>query len=380
MNSNQGQAILRRLTEEIVAGARATFHILKLIFLWVRFLQIPIAAGLAAAGLAFIAWKGIGPADLVRGAYDGESGMVFWVAFFASFYGIALWDISRVIIKYGPARFGLRERELCPPWLTRLGLGLLAVKCAAVPVLTALACNEAGRFTLKDWVAWIVSPLLLLAFYVWITFRKHQLLVRLIGKWKFLSSMDGEKFSGYVYVTERNGVTTNHGLAAGHLRQALLLVFSLIFIKLIGFLPSEMLPSVVYVLVALLGIAWLLSGLGFFLIYYRIPLFLVILAWMGIGGLLFHKPYTYRVVELRGNTPLPSPLEIMRFDYAEIPGNVKFSERKKRRIVVAAVGGGIHSGSWMVEVLTRIQQLKGYECEDFHKRICAISGASGGSY
>jgi hypothetical protein len=42
------------------------------------------------------------------------------------------------------------------------------------------------------------------------------------------------------------------------------------------------------------------------------------------------------------------------------------------------VGGGIHSGAWAVEVLTRLQEIEG--CADFPKRLCAISGTSGGSY
>ena len=51
--------------------------------------------------------------------------------------------------------------------------------------------------------------------------------------------------------------------------------------------------------------------------------------------------------------------------------------------MVAAVGGGIHSGAWEVEVLTRLHELMDNDvrvCEKLPDEIRALSGVSGGAY
>jgi hypothetical protein len=56
----------------------------------------------------------------------------------------------------------------------------------------------------------------------------------------------------------------------------------------------------------------------------------------------------------------------------------KYRGIKPGTVCVSAVGGGIHSGAWEVEVLTRLAEIPG--CENLPNQIRVISGTSGGSY
>lgn len=76
---------------------RTFLHAVKVALMWVRYLQVPILATAAAAGLALSAAAGIGPYSLVLGAYDGSIVQTIPVALTAILFCFAMWDISMVI-------------------------------------------------------------------------------------------------------------------------------------------------------------------------------------------------------------------------------------------------------------------------------------------
>ncbi len=334
-------------------------HPLKLALMWVRYLQVPILASIIASALAFSAATGIGPASLVLGAYDGRPQQTIPVALMAILLCFVMWDISRVILKYGPDRFNLSEDEIRPgrEWQRQTGMILLGFLFGSVPVLTLLACHRAAKIHWSGWVMWAVMFGVVWWCYLRLQRWSNAGIARLISR---LDVLEEISVPGYRW---KKG---EQGIGYGHVRSALMLAICGIVAALLFFLPSGDVAAAIYVLLLIMGLAWVCSALGFFLWRHHVPLVLVLGLWVGIGGWFFHKDYGYRVMEVDAGKELPSAYEVL------------VGAPPLRRIAVAAVGGGIHSGAWEVEVLTRLQEISG--CRDLPDRLCAISGTSGGSY
>jgi hypothetical protein len=338
---------------------RPFLHSVKVALMWVRYLQVPILAAAAAAGLALSAAMGVGPASLVLGAYDGSIVMTIPVALTAILFCFAMWDISMVILRYGPDRFNLDEEDINPgrAWQRWIGLRSLGVLFGCVPGLTLLACHRAAEIHWWGWLAWVTVFLLVWWCYCQMLKWSKAGIARMVSFFDVLTDISTP---GYRWKKDARGI------GYGHVRSALLLVICGLVGLILGFLPTEEVPAAMYALLTLMGIAWVCSALGFFFWRHQVPLVLVLGLWVGIGGWLSHTDYSYKVVELAAEKELPSAYDVL----SKAP--------PERRIAVAAVGGGIHSGAWGVEVLTRLQEI--CKCRDLPDRLCAISGTSGGSY
>ncbi len=333
-------------------------HSLKLALMWVRYLQVPILASVIASGLALSAAAKIGPTSLVLGAYDGEIWQIIPVALTAIIFGFAMWDISRVILKYGPDRFNLAKGTYLGSERQRLtGKILLGVMYGSVPALTMCACHRASSLDWYYGLLWVVMLGVVWACYYKLHDWSKASLAWLVSRLDILEDLEAP---GY------RCLDNGKGLAYGHIRSAIMLGICGTVAGCLFFLPATNVAAVIYVLLAIMGLAWVCSALGFFLWRHHVPLVLVLGLWVSVGGWLFHKDYGYRVVKLDGGGELPSAHEVL------------IGAPLERRIAVAAVGGGIHSGAWEVEVLTRLQEISG--CHDLPARLCAISGTSGGSY
>lgn len=373
MGPNYHQIVIPLMSPQLLARLVAWLHHLlrwlhpiKVFLIWVRFLYVPLLAALVAAGLGWVASSGMGPAALVKGAYDGTTKLALLLAPVSMFYAIALWEISRVILKYGPARFSV---EKCKGLPFRIGQVALALTFAAVPIFTFFASSATmpEGFGKWHWLVWLGCALVFVGGYLWLSGVVNRFLVKWIQKSSILRGFTAQ---GYASLDEQN---RPNGIGAGHVLQGILFGFSSCMVLILSRFPSEKVPAALYVLVILLTAAWLCSGLGFFLTKHRVPLLLVLALWVSVGGFFFHKPYTYRVIEMAKPTCLPAAQEILEMNYQDAT-----QTKVPRRIVVAAVGGGIHAGAWEVEVLTHLQMLEG--CADFPKRIALLSGTSGGAY
>ncbi len=349
------------LTEKILATSHAVasrLQPLRMAMMWARYLLVPLLAALVASGMGICAAFGVGPSSLLLGAYDGSPQQIVPLAVTALLLAFALYDISKVILKYGPDRFNLDEADIAlKPFWKRTGRAFLGLLYGSVPVFTLLACQTAAEMPWWGWLIWVAAAGLLGWGYDW--FQGNAAIIWLIRKLPDFDLVKEMNIPGYRFCE------TKPGLAYGHRRQLLLFGICLAYGLLIYVLPNDGPAAALYVLLIIMGVTWGCSGLAFFLGRHHIPLLLAIVIWSVLMNGIFHKDYTYKVEEVAADFKLPRGYDIVK-------------STPDRRIAVAAVGGGIHSGAWAVEVLTRLQEIEG--CRELPKRICLLSGTSGGSY
>lgn len=330
----------------------------RMALMWARYLYVPLLAAVVASGLAFCAAFGIGPSSLLLGAYDGSPQQIIPLAVTAMLLAFALYDISKVILKYGPDRFNLKKEDIAlTKWWSRCGRTFLGLLYASVPFFTLLACKKAADLPWWGWLIWVAAAGLLGWGYYW--FQGNTAIMWLIRRLPDFDLVKETNAPGYRFSEN------SPGLAYGHRRQILLMCLCLSYGLLLYALPHDEPAAALYVLLIIMGVTWVCSGLAFYLGRHHIPLLLALLIWSVLMNGIFHKDYAYKVVEVTEDFKLPSGHEILKAN-------------PERRIAVAAVGGGIHSGAWAVEVLTRLQEIEG--CRDLPKRICLLSGTSGGAY
>jgi hypothetical protein len=349
----------------ISTNIRAAKHVLaprlqpvRMALMWARYLLVPLLAAMVASGLAFCAAFGIGPSSMLLGAYDGSPQQIIPLAVTAMLLAFALYDISKVILKYGPDRFNLDKDDIIlNPWWRRFGRVFLGLLYASVPFFTLLACQKAAELPWWGWLIWAVAAVLMGWAYYW--FQGNAVIIWLLRRLPDFDLIKETNAAGYRFSE------TTPGLGYGHRRQMLLFGVCLAYGLLLYALPHDEPAAALYVLLIIMGVTWGCSALGFFLGRHHIPLLLALVIWSVLMNSVSHKDYTYKVVEAPADFSLPSGYDILKAN-------------PERRIAVAAVGGGIHSGAWAVEVLTRLQEIEG--CRDLPKKICLLSGTSGGSY
>lgn len=176
-------------------------------------------------------------------------------------------------------------------------------------------------------------------------------------------------------------------LRSGHRLSILMAVALLILYWVIYALPvlpppwTIAVPVLVYLTMLVLVVVWWLHAIAFALDRYRIPVALPLLV-----IILFSQfaPWTqYRFTSINDGRKLDpvaeeaavaTAVELLSEDPSGCP------------VVVAAEGGGIHSGAWATHVLRLLE--KNYRAEgfttgpevSFSKHIVCVSGVSGGSY
>lgn len=347
-------------------------HPVGIALMWVRYLQVPLLAASLASGLGICAAFGIGPSSLVLGAYDGSAKQVVPLAVTSMLLGFALFDISKVILKYGPDRFNLDAEDIgLSKAKVRLGHTLLGLFYGCVPFFTLLACMKAKEQQ-PWWVLLIWATIFGLMAWGYYWFQGNAVvrwLKRMLPNFDLFIECNEP---GYRQIEEWNDehgrlyFKTKPGLGFGHCRQILLFGACVMVSLCLYLLPSDEPAAALYVLLTIMGVAWFCSGVAFYLGRHHIPLLLALGVWAFFANIVFDKDYKYKTVEMPEGFTLPSGHDIL------------VNAPPERRIAVAAVGGGIHSGAWAVEVLTRLPEIA--ECRDLHKRICLLSGTSGGAY
>ncbi|MCH9649646.1 MAG: patatin-like phospholipase family protein [Deltaproteobacteria bacterium] len=131
------------------------------------------------------------------------------------------------------------------------------------------------------------------------------------------------------------------------------------------------LPTITYVLLLIALLCQVLSGLSFFLDYFRFPLLLGIAVYTLGTNLLFPRTHTFDMRQAKVEPP-----EIIEAVERRLVTAKAEEDQPVLLTVVGATGGGIQAAAWTVQVLTGLQEQLGPE---FTQSIQLISSASGGS-
>ena len=128
-------------------------------------------------------------------------------------------------------------------------------------------------------------------------------------------------------------------------------------------------PALAYIMVLLMVVSWVLSGITFFLDRYRVPVLLLLGAWILVTGQLPQSDFIFRVSPGDASSlKPPSPSATWR----NFP----------HPIIVAAAGGGSQAAAWTTKVISELSaQIPGGpgQRDGFAENLALISGVSGGS-
>ncbi len=167
---------------------------------------------------------------------------------------------------------------------------------------------------------------------------------------------------GYVDAADHR-LRARHRFASVQLLIALLFYAALFVMR--AWVPNlaRAVPTLCLVLVLATLICWGLAGLAFFFDRFRVPLLLIIGAYISAMALWPQSDHFYRAAVRPPYEP-PSPREILEAR-ADAPV-----------ILVAASGGGIQAEAWTARVLAGIRQDLG---DRFDRSLALVSSVSGGS-
>jgi hypothetical protein len=176
-------------------------------------------------------------------------------------------------------------------------------------------------------------------------------------------------------------------LSPGHAQVALwlglsVLAYLLSYLLVLrgGQVPGEAspYPALFFLLLVVTVMTALLSGLAFFLDYYRVPVLLALIAASVAFNALSRADHYYELKPPReGDRPAADLALTDAFAQKTFP-KVGVGGRAGRRtlVVVTAAGGGIQAAAWTARVLTGLDELYG---PDFTRSVGLISAVSGGS-
>jgi hypothetical protein len=128
-------------------------------------------------------------------------------------------------------------------------------------------------------------------------------------------------------------------------------------------------PALAYIMVLLMVVSWVLSGVTFFLDRYRVPVLLLVGAWIFLTGQFPQSDFIFRVSAEDAWSRRPVTPSGMWRHY-------------RHPIIVAAAGGGSQAAAWTTKVISELAaQIPSHagERDGFADNVALISGVSGGS-
>ena len=163
-------------------------------------------------------------------------------------------------------------------------------------------------------------------------------------------------YSGYIFATVLALLSFGIWLVLGAFKQGN-----------IGGQPSgTTIPSLAYVCLALMVLAWIFSFLTFFFDRWRVPLLLILIGWCYLVGRSTETDHYYRVsVDPQSQLKLPKPSDILA--------------SKKHPVIIATAGGGIQAGAWTARVIQGIEEKSGNLLVENTALVSSVSGGSMGS-
>ncbi|RYD34851.1 MAG: hypothetical protein EOP86_10000 [Verrucomicrobiaceae bacterium] len=373
--------------------------------------------GLPVAGL----W--IAPA-MLEGVFDvGAIGM-FFVSIVVFFLCFTLRLLGTIVVAYGPERFDFAA----PAWVNAIRrpasgwAGYFLWAMLGVPITaTCIRVSDGGigrslTFCALAFAGLIVS-LLIFIFGLWVHRRGVQYQVKqgvaadtelyidpLIPKWlaaQFLKATNYQPWRwltftligigagltwlfgkpGY-YNPTRKDLRTGHRLAVLMAGLLLALYWVIYCLPLLPFKSPIEVPVAVYLTMLVLVLVWWLQAISFALDRYRVPVFLLLLVFILLSQYIPWTQYRFRSWHTAQKLTVQQVIE-SEVTAAELLRGADLDHP----VVVAAEGGGIHSGSWAAHVLGLIEdkwRKTGLPADassaSFAKHIVCVSGVSGGSY
>lgn len=145
--------------------------------------------------------------------------------------------------------------------------------------------------------------------------------------------------------------------------------------RLEGCIGGLCFPVIGYAVLVIVVLTAVLSGLTFFLDYWRVPTLALLLLAAVVFDHIVTQDYSYRVESRAAEHSAAAPVgprEVVR----AVSDRWQGLADRPTVITVAASGGGITSAVWTARVLTGLEQCYG---DPFVRSLAVISGASGGS-
>lgn len=372
---------------------------------WIFLLRVPFFSSLMVLGLPFAVLTKTGPSSLIEGAYDtsGYVGFGFLVLTLSFLVG-CFFAITEGIEKCAPERYKLTpEASNFPKWLrTALGFLYYIGPVCSVAVCLHLAFSGDGTLWSTRAIRYLIAGCLGIVVPAALHRLTHNWVSpgRMDGRFPLRLLLDlfavmGEGYHGMYLVADNSGKSPEKPIDLGrlHVRMTVFAALSLTGFLILAIPDCQNCPAALYVLLALLASSWILGAVCFFWDRFRVPLLTVTALWVMILSMVWRNDYTFSVKRVKsgrdGPCDLPDAGQVLGLPslsrrsgdppYLGLrPGPGQGSTPSLGPVGVAAVGGGIHSGAWAVEVLTRLQELDG--CSAFPDKITALSGTSGGAY
>lgn len=347
----------------------------------------------------------LGPASALLGGLfnlEGDAWGLTLVALVAGLTGCAAIAQTNLILYYGRVRMGdPGYRFLNPhahPWLTfatgiapamllmgcaaaiseNIAVPLKVISCAAGLICAALLAMSAKVIQLKftDRETTIPPPPYLL-----FVPRPGWPLARYLQKiydsdppaWiRKVKALWQSNTIGWSWLGAGRGYFTGQPrrLLSGHSFAIALASFSVLLYLGIGLGKRyfnlggpQQVPSLVFVLLAVLAASWLLSGLAFFLDRFRFPVFVGAVMLALLTGLNSSRDHIFEVRPPVA-VPLARPVDVLRI-----------TTERGVPVVIAAAGGGIQASAWTARVLEGLHARD----SEFGRRVALVSSISGGS-
>jgi len=329
--------------------------------------------------------------SIFKGLFDARGGLSFG---FITWITLTLaWTImatARLILVYAPDRFP----ELVPVRLRSISFSTtLKFAILAVPCIILLFRGSEDLHFLNGLIAVAAGSLaavamLFLAALIHFELEPHgrQTAKMVVPSFGFLHS-EGRlpslrfqfqpKFSP-AWSELSSGLMDQNRVRSGHVAAAVrLALLTVAYIAIgIAFRPSKVAAdnqpaALFYALFLITLLAWLTSGLGFFLDRFRIPVLTTALFFSLVTGMI-HTDHKFRIDRLAQQPSYQdlSPSGVIK------SWTVSRGDPHKPVVVVATAGGGIQAAAWTAQVLTGVQRDCG---EKFSSSLLLVSSVSGGS-
>jgi len=361
------------------------------------------------AALAMLAFAALTPTQpILQGLCDGIG---FRSTLLLSMQAFLLaWTLhlsTRLVLIYGPARYGIGGlatawRWVRSPWSTLIAFSLLAAGVLA-DIWLQTGNVHAPAKTAAFVIGFLLAALLLIA-----TANLHGYIEGsngLPGEQRTTEQMYPEQLlvrgarggleqrhchtlnlpqvpARYAVPDLADGFLENGYPRSGHRMAALFVSILLLLYGIFAWqgiaeaYNSERMPAALfYVFLLSILTVWIFSGLTFLLDRFHIPTITALLALSVLASLPHPTDHLFRVTHLQGGVQPLSPQQVVAAWDSSHPNH-----ETDPLVIVAAEGGGIEAAAWGTFVLRELDKASGGALHDHVVLISSVSGGSAAAY
>ena len=299
--------------------------------------------------------------------------------------GMTIYTTATICMELGPVRTGTQSFQYMAAVKWVIGLfvwiGIVLNGCLIGSASTSAGFSNAARIALGGLVTGIVVGGLLWLGIEWFVKSFQGNLVEVARRYVWLSpvqemanwlksTLSHEQLRGYITLD-----SVPEGVELKHVGAVVFLLLSIAFYLLLQRTSSV---PISYLLLLLVVLTWALTGLSFFLDFYRVPLLIPVGLWLLFAA---NHPKTDHFYPIS----LPNPDQDLSSTWRPADVLRRAVSRSEPIIAVAAAGGGIQSAAWTAQVLTGVEehflniQTNSRPAWKFCEAVRLLSGVSGGS-